>query len=167
MKRLLNPGQSAQLEGIVSLGIRLVCVWGVFSLRSLGPQGQERNGFPPGSYPMKKSEWEETQGSGAIPRLPAGTSSSVICLINTPQLVGGTHVGPVRGRAWRGACFPFGGRQSALSGGLFLIQEAWMQRTSWVLVVTRRSVRGRGCWKTTRTNVMVLPLSLSVPDFSH
>ena len=57
---------------------------GVFSLRSLCPQGQERNGFPPVSYPMKKSEWEETQGSGAIPRLPAGTSSSVICLIHSP-----------------------------------------------------------------------------------
>ena len=52
-------------------------------------------------------------------------------------------------------------------GYFFLIQQAWMQRTSWVLVITWRSVRGRGCWTTTRTNEMVLPLSLSVPDFSH
>ena len=75
---------------------------------------------------MKKSEWEEMQGSGAIPWLPARTSSSVICLINTLQLVGGTHVGPVQGRAWRVACFPFGGPQSALSGGLFLSHSGGM-----------------------------------------
>lgn len=30
-----------------------------------------------------KSEWEETQGNGAIHWLLAGTSSSEICLINT------------------------------------------------------------------------------------
>lgn len=46
-----------------------------------------------GFYSMKKSEWEETQGNGASIWLPAGTSSSEICLINTSELGCGTRRG--------------------------------------------------------------------------
>lgn len=35
-----------------------------------------------------ESEWEETQGNGAICWLLAGTSSSEICLINTKNICG-------------------------------------------------------------------------------
>lgn len=42
-----------------------------------------------------------------------------------------------------------------------------MRRTSYDLVVTWRPAHVHGWWKTTRTNVMVLPLSLSVLNFPH
>lgn len=75
----LNPGQSTRLEGTVGMGIRLG------SLFSEVTRGQERTGFPRDERFLfvKKLEWEETQGNLAILWLPAGTSSSEICLINT------------------------------------------------------------------------------------
>lgn len=51
-----------------------------------------------GFYSTKKSEWEETQGHGARAGLPAGTSSSEICLINISELVCGTQRGASVGK---------------------------------------------------------------------
>lgn len=54
-----------------------------------------------GFYPMKTSGWEEMQGNRAILRLPAGTSCSEICLINTSNRCGSKGSrpgeGPVQG----------------------------------------------------------------------
>lgn len=51
-----------------------------------------------GSCSTRKSEWEETQGKGAIVWLLAGTSSSEICLINPSGLVCGTGRGASVGK---------------------------------------------------------------------
>lgn len=143
MKRLLNPGQSAQLEGIVSLGIRLGSLFSEVT-RPRGRREVDSQGTK-GFYSTKKSEWEETQGNGAIVWLPAGTSSSEICLINTSELVCGTQRGAHAGKGLSvGLASPLASLGVPCWVHFFLIQEARTQRTSRGLVATWRSAHGRG-----------------------
>lgn len=84
-----------------------------------------------------ESEWEETQGNGAIRWLLAGTRSSEICLINTLNWFV-VHKGELVGEK------PVQGLPSLASPGVpcrvhsFLIQEAWMQRTYRDLILGHR-----------------------------
>lgn len=74
---------------------------------------------------MKKSEWEETQGNGAILWPPAGTSSSETCLINPSELVCGTQREPVWGGALTWGWLPCWRPSSAL-WGIFLSHSGGM-----------------------------------------
>lgn len=117
-----------------------------------------------------KSEWEETQGNGAIRWLLAGTSSSEICLINTLDWC------VVRKGSWWErslsrcslpwhlleclvGCIPFLFRRHGCRGHI----------VTWYLVVVEWPAPihlERVLENSPRTNTTALPLSLSVSNFS-
>lgn len=147
------------------MGIRLGSLFSEVT-RPRGRREMDSQGMK-GFYSTKKSEWEETQGNGASVWRPAGSSSSEICLINTSELGCGTQRGASEGKGL------YVGPASLLESlgvpcWVYFSHSGGMDaEDSWGLVAPWHSAHVRSRWKTTRTNVMVLPLSLSIPNFSH